>query len=166
MSMWHAQHIPMWTSHHFQIQHHVGWWLLHWAEQGEGVRSCSVSKKKNGDWVPAMCWALSLKNRGRAGHTAQTTRKLHLSLRVSAGRKSWVCQYCSSTHRWGDVGGNTHRSQIHTGQRPTYVCCPSDDVSWDITYEMLCSQRMGQKQMEKPTETFRVSFLELQQGNK
>lgn len=125
---------------------------------GLGGQIVFSKKKKNGGWVPTLCWALSLKNRGRAGHAAQTTRKLHLCLRVSAGSKSWVCQYCSSTHRGGDVGGNTHRSQIHTGQRPTYVCCPSDDISWDITYEMLCPQRMGQKQMEKPTETFRVSW--------
>lgn len=132
---------------------------------GGGQIQCSVSKKKkkNGDWVATMCWALSLKNRNRAGHTAQATSKL---VRVSAGSKSRLCQYSSFSHSWGDTGGNAHRSQTHTGQRLTYICCPSGDVSWDITHEMLCPQRMRQKQMEKPTEIFWVSLLERQEGNK
>lgn len=121
-------------------------------------------KRKKGDWVATMCWALSLKNRDSAGHTAQATSKHHLWLRVSAGSKSWLCQYSSSTHSWGDMGGNAHRSQTHTGQRLTYICCPSDDISWDITREMLCPQRMRQKEMQKPPETFWVSLLELQEG--
>ena len=76
-------------------------------------------------------------------HRALPTWKHHLCLGVSAGGKSWVRQFCSFTHRWGDELHNslslslshshththTHtraRTEAHISQT-----CPSDSLSGD-----------------------------------